>query len=175
MQWVLATSPEDQLRNGQRSLELAQKACEKTEYEQAHILSTLAASYAELGNFEEAVKWSSKAAELDPDEEQLAKEMASYQEQKTWREKQQVEENTEPLPVIVDDDDLPFDELPIEESTEESTEDPAQESTEPPAEESPAAEEPSQDPLDEPAAPEEDPSKEPQILDQFDVPSLPLR
>ncbi len=173
--WVLATSPEDHLRNGQRSLELAQQACEKTEYQEAHILSTLAASYAELGNFEEAVKWSSKAVELDPEEEQLTKELASYQERKPWREKQQVEENTEPLPVIAEDDQLPFDELPIDESTDESTDDPAQESTEPPAEEPAPAQESEEDPQDLPTAPEEDPSQAPENLDKVDVPSLPLR
>ena len=42
--WVLATSKEDPLRDGQRALELSQRACELTDYKQAHILSTLAAS-----------------------------------------------------------------------------------------------------------------------------------
>src|SRR5690606_36200686 len=45
--WVLATSPRDELRDGKRAIELASKACEVTEYEAAHILSTLAAGYAE--------------------------------------------------------------------------------------------------------------------------------
>ena len=105
--WVLATSTEDPLRDGKRALELAQQACEMTEYKQAHILSTLAACHAELGDFDEAVKWSGKAVELDPEEEQLAKELQSYRDQKPWRERQQIEEKTDPLPPIVEEEDLP--------------------------------------------------------------------
>ena len=118
--WVLATSPQDELRNGQRALELATKACEVTEYKQAHIISTLAACHAELGQFDEAVKWSSKAVELDPQEEQLPKELQSYREQKPWRERQQMAEKTEPLPPILEDEEedlpvLPSDEQPLDE------------------------------------------------------------
>jgi tetratricopeptide (TPR) repeat protein len=86
--WVLATSPDDELRDGKRAIELAQKACEKTEYKQSHILSTLAAGYAETGDFENAIKWSKKAVEISPEElkSQLGKELASYEGQKPWRE-----------------------------------------------------------------------------------------
>jgi tetratricopeptide (TPR) repeat protein len=86
--WVLATSPEDELRNGKRAIELAKLACEVTEYKQAHILSTLAASYAETGDFETAITWSEKAVELGAEalKGQLAKELESYQSQKPWRE-----------------------------------------------------------------------------------------
>lgn len=86
--WLLATSPEEKLRNGKRAIELATKACEVTEFKQAHILSTLAAAYAETGDFETAKKWSSKAVELGEGsmKEQLAKELKSYEERKPWRE-----------------------------------------------------------------------------------------
>ena len=88
--WIFATSTIDELRNGQRALELAEQACEVTKYQQAHVLSTLAAAYAELGNFEEALKWSTKAVELDPEEGQLARELENYREKKPWREQQSV-------------------------------------------------------------------------------------
>lgn len=96
--WVLATSPKDDVRNGKRSLELALKACELTEYKEAHILSTLASAYAETGDFEKAREWSGKAVELGSAEEnsqldQLKKELESYQENKPWREEQKTEEN----------------------------------------------------------------------------------
>lgn len=86
--WVLATSPEEPLRNGKRSIELAKLACEVTEYKQAHILSTLAAGYAESGDFETAINWSKKAVELGADElkGQLKKELESYEAHKPWRE-----------------------------------------------------------------------------------------
>jgi tetratricopeptide (TPR) repeat protein len=99
--WVLATSPEDGVRNGERSIELGLKACEITKYERPHILSTLAAGYAEKGDWESALKWSAKAVELgvkdDMIDEQLKKELESYKEKKPWREKQEIEENTKPL------------------------------------------------------------------------------
>lgn len=86
--WILATSPEDKLRNGKRAIELATLACEVTEYKQAHILSTLAAGYAESGDFDTAINWSKKAVELGKEniKGQLGKELESYQAKKPWRE-----------------------------------------------------------------------------------------
>ena len=86
--WILATSTEDSLRDGKRAIELATKACKATEYQQAHILSTLAAGYAETGDFATAVHWSEEAvaAGQKDQHEQLVKELQSYQEQKPWRE-----------------------------------------------------------------------------------------
>ena len=96
--WVLATSPKDDVRNGKRALELALKSCELTEYKAAHILSTLAAAYAETGDFEKARQWSGKAVEIGTEEkneqlEQLQKELDGYKENKAWREEQKTEEN----------------------------------------------------------------------------------
>jgi Tfp pilus assembly protein PilF len=87
--WVLATSPDEKVRDGRRSIDLAKKACELTKYKQAHIVSTLAAGYAEMGDFETAVKWSKKAVELGDKDvvDQLKKELASYEAKKPWREK----------------------------------------------------------------------------------------
>ncbi len=99
--WVLATSPDDPVRNAQKSVEMGLKACELTKYERPHILSTLAAGYAEKGDWEAAKKWSAKAVELgakdDDVDQQLKKELEGYKEGKPWREKQEVEENTRPL------------------------------------------------------------------------------
>jgi hypothetical protein len=68
-----------------------------TEYKESHILSTLASSYAESGDWENAVKWSEKALELGEGEirEQLAQELESYKNKKPWREKQDVKEKPE--------------------------------------------------------------------------------
>jgi tetratricopeptide (TPR) repeat protein len=97
LSWVLATSPEDSVRNGDRALEAGLKACELTEYKKSHILSTLAAAYAELGQFEKAVEWSTKAVELGGKEQneqldQLRLELKGYEEKKPWREKKETEE-----------------------------------------------------------------------------------
>jgi tetratricopeptide (TPR) repeat protein len=91
--WTLATSPFDELRDGKRAVELATKACEVTEFAEPHILSTLAAAYAEAGDFEQAVKWSedavAKSKELGADDNfdgQLDAELASYRKKQAWRE-----------------------------------------------------------------------------------------
>ena len=88
--WVLATSPTDKLRNGKRAIELAKSACEVTQYKQAHILSTLAAAYAETGDFKTAIEWSEKAVQQGKDDQKdaLSKELASYRAGKPWREMQ---------------------------------------------------------------------------------------
>ncbi|MCU0978915.1 MAG: tetratricopeptide repeat protein [Pirellulaceae bacterium] len=99
--WVLATSPEDKLRDGTRAIQLATKACEVTEYKKPHVLSTLAAAYAETGDFDSAVKWSGKAVEMGVKEkevdDQLKKELESYQQKKPWRERQTIEEKADPV------------------------------------------------------------------------------
>ncbi len=60
-----------------------------TDHKAPHILSTLAASYAESGDWENAVKWSEKAVELGRDtehKEHLKKELDQFEEKKPWRE-----------------------------------------------------------------------------------------
>ena len=94
--WLLATSPDDGLRDGARAIDLATKACELTKWQEAHIISTLAAGYAERGDFEQARKFSRQAVEVggeaDEIEAQLTKELASYEAGKPWRERQEMPE-----------------------------------------------------------------------------------
>lgn len=96
--WLLATSPDDAIRNGTRAIELARKACELTEWKEAHIISTLAAGYAESGDFAKAREFSQKAVDASEDseqvKEQLKGELASYTAEKPWRERQELEEET---------------------------------------------------------------------------------
>ncbi len=86
--WVLSTSPEEKLRDGKRAIEMAKQACDATGYKEAYILSTLAAAYAETGDFDDAIKWSTKAVENGEakDKEELEKELDSYKNKKPWRE-----------------------------------------------------------------------------------------
>ena len=53
--WELATSPDDKLRNGAEAVSLAERACELTHYREPEFVGTLAAAYAEAGDFPEAV------------------------------------------------------------------------------------------------------------------------
>jgi tetratricopeptide (TPR) repeat protein len=103
--WTLATSPVDELRDGKRAIEMATKACELTEYKAPHILSTLAASYAETGDFDKAIEWTQKAIEVDKadhesaHEADLKNELATYEAKKPFREIQQLEESEEEQPL----------------------------------------------------------------------------
>lgn len=94
--WVLATSPDDAVRDGKRAIGIAQKACELTEWKQPHVISTLAAAHAESGDFDEARKFSRQAVDGSDEDsevrEQLKSELASYEAGKPWRERQSMDE-----------------------------------------------------------------------------------
>ncbi len=99
LSWLLSTSPHDSIRDGKRSLELALKACELSEYKAAYILSTLAAAYAETGDFDRAIEWAKKSIELAPEDdntkdqiESLQKELQSYENKQPFRETVEEEE-----------------------------------------------------------------------------------
>ena len=62
--WVLAASPDDELRNGAEAVRLAEHACELTHSSEPLFLGTLAAAYAEAGRFPEAVATAEKAEQL---------------------------------------------------------------------------------------------------------------
>jgi tetratricopeptide (TPR) repeat protein len=105
--WVLATSPNDSIRDGKRAIELSERAVKLTDGKEPHILSTLAAGYAEAGDFDKAIEWSTKSVELGKSEEheqleQLEKELESYRKKQPWREKQETEENA--VPILSPDD-----------------------------------------------------------------------
>ena len=62
--WVLATASDDSIRNSAEALSLAEKICRATDYGKPEFLDTLAAAYAENGQFDKAVEFSAKAVEL---------------------------------------------------------------------------------------------------------------
>ena len=64
MAWVLATSRDDHLRNGEEALPLAEHAVQLTSEQEPAILGTLAAAYAEMGKFDKAIELEQKAATL---------------------------------------------------------------------------------------------------------------
>jgi hypothetical protein len=85
--WVLATSADDKVRNGDRAVELAKTACAGTNYVRPDFLSTLAAAYAETGDFQTATIWSGRAVHLGSENllPQLTAELRSYEDHKPCR------------------------------------------------------------------------------------------
>lgn len=90
--WILATSPNDSQRNGEEALRLAQKACRLTRNEEHGYVDTLAAAYAELGRFDEAVKTQQEAIKLAQaagDQESVAvyeERLQSYEQKQPFRD-----------------------------------------------------------------------------------------
>ncbi len=58
---LLARCPVEAVRDGERAVEVATVTCEMSDWKEPNALEVLAAAYAELGDFQQAVKWQSAA------------------------------------------------------------------------------------------------------------------
>ncbi len=67
--WLLATCDDLKVRNGAGAVKFAEQAVAKTERKNANLLDTLAAAYAEAGQFGQAVNAQKEAMALLQDEE----------------------------------------------------------------------------------------------------------
>jgi tetratricopeptide (TPR) repeat protein len=95
MAWFLATCPDRLSRNGDEAVVHARKACELTKWQEPLYFDTLAAAYAEAGDFDKAVEWQNKALadpaalekEIGRDEfEQARRRLTLFKENKPFRE-----------------------------------------------------------------------------------------
>ncbi len=87
--WLWATCPDAKVRDGKKAIESATKACELTEWKEGGLIDTLAAAYAEAGDFDAAVEWQTQANPLltQPDDKADGeKRLKLYREKKPYRE-----------------------------------------------------------------------------------------
>ncbi|REJ68368.1 MAG: tetratricopeptide repeat protein [Planctomycetota bacterium] len=91
--WLRATCPLDELRDGTAAVEYATKACEARLFRDAGSIDTLAAAYAEAGDFAQAVQWQQRAVGLafGEDQARMSERVALYREQRPYREDNRVE------------------------------------------------------------------------------------
>jgi cytochrome c-type biogenesis protein CcmH/NrfG len=88
---LLATCPDEKVRDGKRAVEYATTACERSGWNEPYCLDTLAAAYAEAGQFDEAVRYQTRAVDdpaLGGDFRTAAdKRLELYRQMKPFREK----------------------------------------------------------------------------------------
>ena len=95
--WLLATNPDATVRNGKEAVGLGEKACELAQWKEPVLMGTLAAAYAEAGDFQKAVETGQRARdlarslgqfELAARNEEL---LTSYRARNPWREGQRTQ------------------------------------------------------------------------------------
>ena len=92
--WILATAPDAGVRDGKTALELARRAAQLTGETAPNVLDTLAAAYAENGQFSEAVATAERARALAGSQDrsdqiqQLELRLDLYRHRQPYREPQ---------------------------------------------------------------------------------------
>lgn len=90
--WMQATCPIDKYRDGNKALENAHRARKLYDGEHWRIAATIAAAYAENGQFDEAREWQAKAIALERDDksatdtETMRSRLEIYKANKPYRE-----------------------------------------------------------------------------------------
>jgi tetratricopeptide (TPR) repeat protein len=88
--WTLSTCPQADVRDGKRAIELATKACRRSQWKQGEYIDTLAAAYAEADDFPRAIDFEKKAiaaSASDPPQVRraYAEHLESYERRRPWR------------------------------------------------------------------------------------------
>jgi TPR repeat protein len=87
--WLLATAVSDRIRDGRRAVEYAEKAVAATARKNAIYIDTLAAAYAEIGQFEKAIETQKEAIAVFGDEsyrDNFERHLKSYEAKSPFRE-----------------------------------------------------------------------------------------
>lgn len=85
--WLLATCADAKIRDGAKAVKHARIACEQTGHKNPSYLDTLAAAYAESGDFENAILTQKKAIDLETnveDKADLGTRLVLYEQKKAY-------------------------------------------------------------------------------------------
>jgi hypothetical protein len=89
--WTEATCPDASVRNGGDAVSAATKACELTEWKNGGWIDTLAAAYAEAGDFKRAIEFQERALQTgkpaDSEQNEMQERMSLYEQSKPFRDK----------------------------------------------------------------------------------------
>lgn len=89
--WIKATCPDSSLRDGREAVSAATKACELTQWKEFNWIDTLAAAYAESGDFQRAIQFQEQALRTgnppDSDRKEMQDRLALYKQSQPYREK----------------------------------------------------------------------------------------
>lgn len=89
--WFLATYPEERFRNGTEAVASARKACEPSHWNDSDYIDTLAAAYAEAGDFDQATKFQQQSLNdrslAAKHREKREERLRLYQQRKPFRER----------------------------------------------------------------------------------------
>ena len=89
--WLMSTCADPRFRNGKQAVAEATRASELSSWSDWRCMDTLAASYAEAGDFDNALKWQEKTIEMMPKSdaalvEVARKQLLSYRDKEPFRE-----------------------------------------------------------------------------------------
>lgn len=86
--WMRATCPEDSIRDGHQAIDEAMRACEITDWREGDSIDTLAAAFAEVGDFAQAIKYQEQAIGLlaQDQREDAEARLVLFQQRKPWRD-----------------------------------------------------------------------------------------
>ena len=87
--WLRATCPKPGMRDGKEAVQLAVKACDLSEWKDWGTIDTLAAAYAETGDFDRATNYQQRVLQMvkpPTDQRKLQQRLALYREHKPYRE-----------------------------------------------------------------------------------------
>jgi tetratricopeptide (TPR) repeat protein len=89
--WIEATCPDSSVRDGKEAVSLAMKACELTRWQEPSWIDTLAAAYAESGDFQRAIEFQEQALRAsnspEPRQKAMRERLALYKQSQPYREK----------------------------------------------------------------------------------------